>query len=388
MNIREKLKNHDISMSIDQYLYSASSFMIPFLLASQTSKPIFNDIALLLIILSLFVGIANSTIIFLLSYHRSEVLQKNTVSRYLIFYFIFGTSLFYLFSNKSFSLSYAQLLSISLYGAGILYLDIIRKFLYINLENSFLLLVISRILGLTIFVAIFYRNWEFALIIALGPPVLVTFILRKKVEEIKSAFKWRLNHFKQCNLFLTSFVLSHIPIYLFSLTSSPNFLAEIRVYQLLAGAGTIALLPIEIIIIRKFQLNRRDSFEDNIHYPLNLVIQLSGTLAILAGLSYTIVAALIDWFYFSLISLFCLQVQWACSAIIFLSSVKLRSLNSTRRQVAASLVGCMMGSLFSYSQSYSVLGAQDTFGLYLMMTSISSAMILTYNRNSKGKFKL
>jgi hypothetical protein len=54
----------------------------------------------------------------------------------------------------------------------------------------------------------------------------------------------------------------------------------------------------------------------------------------------------------------------------------------------ASLVGCIMGSLFGYLQPYFLLGSQELFGAYLMLTSIVSAMILTLNLNERGKIRI
>lgn len=379
--------NRNALISFDQYLHSASSFLIPFVLASLTNKSEFSDISLFFIILSFFMGIANASIIFLISYLRSDVLQKNTIRKYVFFYIIAGVAFFYLFSSSKFMISNSQLVSLFVYGAFLINVDITRKYLYLKSDTGILTFVVARTLGLIIFLSLVNYQWEIATLFYLLPTLLVGARLKSGIKRTNASFKWEVKHFKQLQLFLVSFILANIPVYLFAAIAAPHFLAELRLYQLIAGAGTIALLPIEMLIIKKYTLNERREFSGSVHYPLKIVAILQLILICMAGLVYLIVSNAIEWFNFNVISMVLLQIQWAASALIFLATVRLRSENNTKRQIIASVCGCMMGIFFGIAQYYSLGESNQIFAAYLTLVSIITAIILTYNRTLTGTVK-
>ena len=371
-------------VSFDQYFHSASSFLIPFVLASLTNKSEFSDISLFFIILSFFIGIANASIVFLMSYLQSGVLKKNTINKYLFFYMIAGTAFFYLLSSNKFMISNEQLVCLFLYGAFFIHVDITRKYLYLKLETGIHTFLLARTLGLIIFMCLVNYQWEIAALFYLLPALLEGARLQSSIKKTDIIFKWEVKHLKQLQLFLVSFILANIPVYLFAAVAAPHFLAELRIYQLIAGAGTIALLPIEILIIKKYALNERREFNGSVQYPLKIIAILQVILIFMAGIVYLIVSKVIDWFDFNVISMVLLQVQWAASVVIFLATVRLRSENNTKRQFIASVCGCMMGICFGIAQYYSMGETNQIFAAYLALISIVTAIILTLSHKLTG----
>ena len=379
--------NRHVLISVDQYFHSASSFLIPLVLASLTSKSEFSDISLFFIILSLFIGVANASIIFLISYLQSGALKKNTISKYIFFYLITGATFFYLFSYAKFMISGAQLVCLFAYGAFLINVDITRKYLYLKLDTSMLTFIVARTLGLIIFLSLINYQWEIAALFYFLPALLEGARLKSNIKITNDSFKWEIKHFKQLQLFLVSFILANIPVYLFATIAAPHFLAELRIYQLIAGAGTIALLPLEILIIKKYALNDRSEFNGAVQYTQKIIVILQLILICVAGLVYVIVCNSIQWFNFNLLSMVLLQVQWAASVVIFLATVRLRSENNTKRQIIASVTGCMMGICFGIAQYYSLGESNQIFAAYLSLISIITSIILTFNRSLTGKIK-
>lgn len=354
-------------ISIDQYLHSGTTFLVPLTAAIFLNKDEFAYVAFHLIICSAFIGILNSSTVYLRNYYNKE--SVISLCYVLITYVLFAILCKYLFFP---GMNFQSSDSIIFYCVLLLITDNNRKIVYLLNCNSLKMLLGLRILGILIAcLSLKFSVTTSILVIFLFTSLQFPKSANKAVEKARS-----LQDYKQLLLFTYSYLIANLPIYVGSRFVGNDIFADARILQLIFSGGAFILMPLEMITIKKNKLQFRSSFtklESKIVISQYLIfLYLSLAVIILQAASFVI-----QWLEVSIVMHILLLVTWSAHIVVIKQTIKLKAKNETMQQYIASTVSAMIGlSLIFAFALYPNLPVQLSYAVYLTLLSCFTTIIL------------
>ncbi len=365
------IKPNNINLAIDQYLHSGINFIVPLIAAVMYEKNAFSYIAYHLLIAAGFIGILNSTNIYISYYSSKQSLIK--VHYIIIIYLIVANVAGIIFKETS---VLTKQDCIILYCTFLLAAEKALKNIYLNYPEKVKKLISLRIISLVTALAISAYSFSIAIIaIHLLPASLLVFQMPTSKEVAKN-----IKDYQQGLLFIYSYLIATIPVYFAGQVVGTDIFADTRIIQLIFSGGAFLLMPLEINVIQSLKLNKRSQFakiSDAIKFPKSLAF-----IYITIGISILFSATMIlPWFNPGLTIYMCLIITWISYAVITISGIRLKAQNNTGPQYLSSTINVIVSVTFIIAITTSTkVHFQELYALYLTAVSIVTALLLKERR--------
>jgi hypothetical protein len=341
--------------------------VVPLIAAIFLNKSEFAYIAFHLIVSSAFIGILNSSTIYLRNYYNKEPVIE--VSHILLSYFFVAVCSKYIFFPN---IHYQSIDLVIVYCGLLIKTDNNRKIAYLQNCKSLNTFLALRLIGLLSALAVSYFSMFFSLLLIFLFTSLQSQKIKGKIREKTKSLK----DYKQLYLFMYSYLIANVPIYFSSYFVGNDIFADARMLQLIFSGGAFLLMPLEMITIKKNQLQFRNSFTTLRHGIMlpKYFIFLYFALGIILLQSATI---LIPWLEANLIIQILLLINWYAHMIITKTTIELKAKNETKQQYTASTVSALIGIVLIFAFVLQPnLPIQMTYAVYLTLLCCSTTLIL------------
>lgn len=334
-------------------------------------KSDFSYIAYHLLIAAGFIGILNSTNIYL-SYYSSK--QSIIKLLYIIILYLVVANISGMIFKETPTITQQD--SIILYCTFLLATEKARKNIYLIYPGKVNKLIFLRIVSLISALILSAYSLNVAIVaIHLLPASLISL----KVPTSKEIAK-NIQDYQQGFLFIYSYLIATIPVYLAGRVIGTDIFADTRILQLIFSGGAFLLMPLEINIVQSLKLNQRSEFakiNDGIKFPKFIIF-----IYISIGISTLYLATLIlEWFNPGPTIYVCLIITWLSYGAITISGIQLKAQNKTGPQYLSSTINVMVSVTFIIAITTSTeVHFQEFYALYLTAVSFMTALLLNQGK--------